>query len=210
MNFYWTTKTFFSGLFKLFYRHKTYGQEHLASGAAIIAPNHASFWDPPIIAISAGDDVSFLARASLFNSVLGPCLRRLKTFPVQGAESLESFKLICGLLKSGQKVVIFPEGHRTPDGKLGPFKPGIAMLAFRNHCPIIPTYIDGTYSIWERNRRFPRLFGRTACVFGSPIPCEPFLTMPKKEGQEAMVREVHKAIVALEEWYRDGAVGSPP
>lgn len=210
MNFYSGFRNFFKGAFRLFYRHKIYGVEHFLEGAAIIAPNHASFLDPPIIAASAPGKISFLARASLFNSVLGPFLRRLNTFPAKGAESLDSLKMICSLLKEGQKVVIFPEGQRSEDGKLGRFKSGVAMLAFRAQCPVIPAYIDGTYSIWDRRRRFPRAFGKTACIFGSPIGCEPYLKMPKKEAQEALSKDLRAAIEALEAWYKAGAHGVPP
>lgn len=210
MTLYSGFKAFFKGTFRLLYRHQIYGSEHFPEGGAIIAPNHASFWDPPLVGASAPDEVSFLARSTLYGPFLGPFLRRLNTFPAKGAESLDSIKMICNLLKEGKKVVIFPEGHRTEDGLLGPFKSGVAMLAFRAQCPIIPAYIEGTYSIWDRWHRLPRLFGRTACVFGSPIQCEPYLKMPKKEGQEAMALAVRHAIEALEVWYKAGAQGMPP
>ena len=210
MSIYSGFRAFFKGTFHLLYRHKTYGIEHFPEGGAIIAPNHASFWDPPMVAVSAPHEVSFLARSTLFGPFLGPFLRRLKTFPAKGAESLDSIKMICSLLKEGKKVVIFPEGHRTEDGHLGPFKSGVAMLALRAQCPIIPAYIEGTYSIWDRWHRLPRLFGRTACVFGTPISCEPYLKMPKREAQEAMALAVRQSIEALEAWYNTGAQGSPP
>lgn len=208
--FYSTFKGIFTGTFKLLYRHKIYGIEHFPQGGAIIAPNHASFWDPPVIGVSAPDEVSFLARSTLFGPVLGPFLRRLNTFPAKG-ESLDSIKMITSLLKEGKKVVIFPEGRRSKDGFLGPFKSGIAMIAFRAQCPIVPVYIQGTYSIWDRWHKFPRLSGNTACVFGSPIACEPYLKMGnKKEGQDAMALAVRIAIENLEKWYKDGAIGTPP
>lgn len=210
MSFYFFTKSFFNGLFKLLYRHKVYGIEHLIPGAAIIAPNHASFWDPPLIAASAPEEMTFLARASLFTPFMSFFLSRLHVLPAKGAESLESLKLINSLLKEEKKVVIFPEGKRTDDGHLGSFKTGIAMLALRANCPIIPVYIYGTYSIWERSRRFPRFFGRTACVFGSPISPAPYLSLPKKEAQESLAQTVRRSIEALETWYATGDLKSSP
>lgn len=202
----------FKGFAKLLYKHRVFGVEHLPEGPAIIAPNHASFWDPPLVAASAPGEITFLARATLFdNPVLGLYIRRLNAYPVQGnAQDLSSIKLICRLLQEGKQVVIFPEGNRSRDGSLGSFKAGISMLALRSRCPIIPVYLHGTYRVWNRQRRLPRLCGRTACVFGTPIPWEPYDQMPKKEGQEAMAQAVREAIIRLRHWYEAGAVGTPP
>lgn len=212
MMLYSAVKFFFKGWFKLFYRHATYGKEHYPiSGGAIIAPNHASFWDPPVIGISSPGEVFFIARSTLFGTILGPFIRALNTYPVKPSEqNLEALRLVTNLLEEGKKVVIFPEGHRTEDGHLGPFKSGVAMLALRAHCPIIPVYIHGTYTIWDRTHVFPRFFGKTACVFGTPISCEPYLALSKKEAQEALSHAVRDSIEALENWYNAGAIGNPP
>jgi 1-acyl-sn-glycerol-3-phosphate acyltransferase len=209
---YRLTRNCFKGFAKLLYRHRVYGTEHLPTGPAILAPNHASFWDPPLVAASAPGEITFLARASLFEHPLfGIYIRRLNAYPVQGnAQDLASIKLICRLLQENKQVVIFPEGNRTWDGILGPFKSGISMLALRTQCPIVPVYLYGTYRVWSRQRRFPRLYGHTACVFGTPIPWEPYANLPKKEGQEAMAQAVRDAIIALRSWYEAGAQGSPP
>jgi 1-acyl-sn-glycerol-3-phosphate acyltransferase len=210
--FYWLTKSSFKLFFKIVYDHKIYGLEHFTKGRGIIVPNHTSFFDPPIIAASWSEDVSFLARKSLFSSpIFGPMIARLNSYPVNGTtQDLGSIKLVCKLLSENKKVVIFPEGVRSADGKLGPIKSGIGMLAIRCQSPIIPVYISGCHAIWNRDRRFPKLTGKTACIFGSPINWQKFSHLEKKEAQKQIALYVKEAIETLKTWYENGAQGSPP
>lgn len=210
--FYWFTKSSFKVFFKVFYNHKIYGLEHFIKGRGIIAPNHTSFFDPPMIAASWPEDASFLARKTLFSSpFFGPMIRRLNSYPVNGTtQDLGSIKLVCQLLSENKKVVIFPEGIRSKDGNLGQIKSGIGMLAIRCQSPIIPVYISGCYDIWNRYQRFPKLSGKTACVFGTPIDWQKFSHLEKKEAQEKIAESISKAIEKLKTWYENGAKGSPP
>lgn len=210
--FYWTIRNFTKMFIKLFYRHQVYGSEHVPPGRAIIAPNHASFIDPPLVAASWPEEIHFLARKSLFSSFLvGPAIKRLNAYPVTGtAQDLGSIKLICTLLNENKKVVIFPEGNRTLDGSLGPIKSGIGMLSLRCHAPIIPVYIHGSFNVWNRFRKFPKINGKTACVIGSPINSDLFSHMDKKQAQEAIADKVKNALEALKSWYDKGAMGTPP
>lgn len=210
--FYRLSRSLFKAYFKVFYGHSVYGTEHFIDGRAILAPNHASFFDPPLVAASWQEEISFLARKSLFDTpVFGTLIRSLNAHPVSGgADDLGSFKLICRLLQDDKKVVIFPEGKRTKDGSLGDVKSGIAMLALRCHAPIIPVYIVGTFDVWNKMTKFPSLQGNTACVFGTAIDWQPFENMEKKQAQEAMAKDVKEAIASLKTWYENGAVGTPP
>lgn len=209
---FWTVRNFTKLYIQLFYRHEVYGQEHVMPGRAIIAPNHASFIDPPLVAASWPEEVSFLARKSLFDSFLvGWAIKRLNAYPVTGtAQDLGSIKVICHLLNENKKVVIFPEGNRTPDGSLGPIKSGIGMLALRCHAPIMPVYIHGSFDVWDRTRKFPKLRGKTACVIGSPIDWQQFSHLDKKAAQEAIAIKVRESLEVLRSWYESGAKGSPP
>jgi 1-acyl-sn-glycerol-3-phosphate acyltransferase len=210
--FYRFSRGIFYTFFRLCYRHKVYGTEHLIGGRAIIAPNHASYFDPPLVAVSSTEEVSFLARKSLFSFPLfGTLIRSLNAHPVSGsAEDLGSIKLICRLLNEDKKVVIFPEGIRTPDGTLSEIKPGIGMLAIRCHAPVIPVYLSGTYDAWNKREQFPKIQGKTSCVFGSAIDWQPYAAMDKKQGQEAMAKAVGQAIGQLKRWLESGAQGTPP
>lgn len=197
--------------FKIFYRHKIYGLEHFYPGAAIIAGNHTSFLDPPILAISWPQEVHFLARESLFRPWgFGSLIRALNAHPVSGdAGDVAVFKTITQVLKEGKKVILFPEGRRT-EGELGEIKPGIGLLVSRAQAAIIPAYIHGACQIWGIKRRLPKLWGRTACVFGTPILWESFANLDKKEAQKAISQELTKSILALKAWYEAGAQGTPP
>jgi 1-acyl-sn-glycerol-3-phosphate acyltransferase len=210
--FYWLTTSSLSVFFKLFYRHKVYGLEHVKPGRNIIAPNHTSFFDPPLIGASCPGEISFLARKTLFDSCLfGWIIRKLNAHPIDVAgQDLASLKLMCQLLAENKTLVIFPEGMRSRDGKLGAIKSGIGMLALRCQSPITPVYLSGAYEVWSRYRRFPKLTGRTACVFGTPIEWQRFQHLSKKESQEAIAVAVKDAIENLAAWYHNGAKGSPP
>ena len=200
-------------IFKIFYRHRVYGAEHFYEGAALIAGNHVSFFDPPILAISWPQEVHFLARETLFkNSLFGGFIRRLNAHPVKGeAGDIAVFKTVCQLLGEGKKIILFPEGTRASSDQLQmPLKPGIALLVSRTQSAVIPAYVAGAFKIWGKKRRFPKLWGKTACVFGSPIRWSEFAHLGKREGQEALLNQLVLSIQGLKAWYEKGAKGSPP
>lgn len=198
--------------FKLFYRHRIYGLENYYSGAAIIASNHTSYYDPPVLSLSWPDEVHFLARESLFEHPLfGWFIRKLNSHPVRGdAGDVVVFKLICQLLNEGKKIILFPEGMRNFKNELGELKPGIALLISRTKSAIVPAYIHGTFSVWPRARKFPKLWGKTACVFGSPILWEQFAHLEKREAHEEIMKKLAESINGLRAWYESGAKGTPP
>lgn len=203
-----TVRTFF----KWVYGHRTYGLEHVYKGSAVIAANHTSFYDPPIVSTSWPIEVQFLARQSLFkNPLFGWLIRNLNTHPVRGdAADSATFKTICALLQEGKQVLLFPEGARSDNGELDTFKEGVALIAYRTKAVIIPVYVHGAFEVFSKYRKFPKLKGRTACVFGSPILFDQFQHLDKKEAYKAMTLRTREAILALKKWYEAGAVGIPP
>lgn len=197
--------------FKIFYKHKVYGLDHFVKSAGIIAPNHTSYMDPPLVAISWPEEVHFLARDYLFEPFLfGRLIRSMNSHPVRGdVGDVTVFKTILELLKQGKQLILFPEGLRT-GGQLEEIKPGIGMLLMRSKAMIIPTYIYGAHTTWPREKKFPKLFGKTACVYGSPIRWESFVHLEKKEAQVAIAKRLSESILALKDWYDSGAKGIPP
>lgn len=198
--------------FKLLYRHKVYGLEHYHEGGALITSNHVSFYDPPILAISWPEEVHFLARETLFKIPLfGRFIYALNARPVKGtAKDIATFRTVCTLLSEDKKVLLFPEGRRSSDNQLAPFKPGTSFLMLRTHKAIIPAYLYGPYDIWNRHRKFPKLWGRTYCIFGSPLRYEEFASLEKKEAEKAISERLHAKILALKTWFEEGAKDSPP
>lgn len=197
---------------KIFYRLKVYGLEHYYPRGAILAANHTSFLDPPIVSVCWPEEVHFLARESLFrNKFFGKLIRNLNSHPVSGeAGDIAVMKTICALLIEGKKVVLFPEGTRSKNGELQPLKPGIAMLVSKSQSAVIPVYVDGAYQIWGRGKKFPRPFGQVTCVFGTAIRWDSFAHLDKKEAQRQLMTKLADSIVALKKWLKDGAQGIPP
>ena len=154
----------------------------------------------------------FLAKDSLFHvPVLGRLIRHLNSHPVsREASDAATFRLIIGLLQSGQKVILFPEGMRTFDGKLQPIERGLSFLMMRAKCPIQPVYVQGTFEAWPRTRVFPKLFGRICCVFGSPIEWEEFEGLEKREAEKKIMDRMALSLKSLKDWVESGAVGTPP
>lgn len=198
---YYIVSSLLKAYFTLFHRLKVYGLENLPKGAAILAPNHTSFYDPPIMSASCNEEIHFLARASLFEPFLfGSFISKLNAHPVTGtAQDLTSMKLISKLLKEQKKVVIFPEGNRSEDGELGSIKSGVSMLSIRTHAPIIPVYIEGAFQAWDRSNKFPRPWGKITCTFGKPIYPQDFAQYGKKEAQEKMAASLEYELAALKE-----------
>jgi len=198
--------------FKLFYHHKVYGAEHFCEGGAIIASNHVSNLDPPALAISSPEELHFLAKEELFkNFLFGGLIRALNSHPVKGgAGDITVLKLICKLLGEGKKVLLFPEGKRGDKDELDVLKQGVALLISRSQAAVIPAYVYGTLPIWNRKRNFPKLWGRTACVFGTPIRWSEFSHLEKREAQEQVTAKLALAMNRLRQWYHQGAKGTPP
>lgn len=198
--------------YAIFYRHKVYGVEHFFSGGAIIACNHVSYLDPPAVAISSPQEIHFLAKDALFKVPLfGRLISALNAHPVSGsAGDIAVMRLIVQLLSEGKKVLLFPEGTRGEKDELKELKPGIALLVARSNSAVIPAYVDGTFAIWSRERRFPKLSGKTRVVFGSPIRWQEFVHLDKREANEQFNRRLTQALNALREWYKAGARGTPP
>jgi cytidylate kinase len=197
---------------KIFYRLKVYGLEHYYPRGAILACNHTSYLDPPIVSVSWPEEVHFLARKTLFRSKwFGGLIRRMNTHPITGVSGdVQVFKMITEFLENGQKVVLFPEGTRSENGELRPIKPGIAMLVARSKSAIVPVYIQGAYEVWGRNRMLPRPFGKVSCVFGSVITWESVAGLEKKEAQIVITQKLESAWKALKAWLEQGAIGIPP
>ena len=135
------------------------GLEHIPSaGPLIIAPNHQTFADPPLITIPVRRPIHYMAWNRLFTvPALGHLIRRLRAFPVEiEASDGRAVREAIRLLKAGEALMIFPEGGRTPDGRLQPFKLGAFRLAVAHASPVLPVTIAGAWEAWPPGRLAPR------------------------------------------------------
>lgn len=134
-------------------------------GAYIIACNHVSFLDPPIVGICAGREIYFLAKIGLFEGLksFARLIKAYNAIPISGVQGLRT---AMKLLKKGETVVIFPEGTRSRKGHMLPFNPGVSYLALNLRVPVIPAFIINS------NKRFAALMLRwntLQITFGRPI-----------------------------------------
>ena len=126
---YWFWHTIFRAAAKAFFRYQVVVRDKLITdGSVLIASNHESFLDPPLVGIAYNDSVYYLARKTLFRWVTKWLYSRWNAIPIDhDAPDMSSLKKIIKILKSGEQVVVFPEGSRTLDGKLQPGEAGVGL-----------------------------------------------------------------------------------
>lgn len=123
-------------------------------GPCIIAANHVSFLDPPVLGLTAFREIYFLAKKGLFR--ISPFFSWLiMTYNAMQVHGTEGMIKALRLLRAGKPVVIFPEGTRSRIGHMLPFNPGIGYLAITLSIPVIPAYITNS------NRKFLSLILRS-------------------------------------------------
>jgi 1-acyl-sn-glycerol-3-phosphate acyltransferase len=144
-----------------------------SSGGALVCANHQSLFDPLLVGLTCRRRMNYLARDTLFRA---PGFKQFISFfdaiPIdREGGGLAGLKETLRRLKAGEMVLIFPEGTRTRDGQLAPFKPGFIPIVRRSRVPLVPVALDGAFQAWPRTAALPRL-GRIAVVVGSPITPE--------------------------------------
>ncbi len=161
----------FNGLARLLLDFKVIGAKNFPKNEGIIvAANHASYFDIPLLGCAVSRRVFFLGRANLFPyPFVGWALEKLGWIPLKTHRlDRKAFGTAISLLSKGKPVVIFPEGSRTVDGKLQPGRPGIGYLVAESRCQVIPLFISGTFKVLPVRAKWPRRFP-VSVVIGKPI-----------------------------------------
>lgn len=201
--FYELVRTVASLLFVLFYRVRVFGAKNVPqSGAVLIAANHQSFLDPPLIGSFARPrHMSFVAKIGLFTfKPFAWFIGALNATPIkeEGGDA-GAIKEVLRRLGAGHAVVIFPEGSRTPDGRQHAFKRGVALLMKRSRCAVVPAAVVGCYEAWPIHKSLPSLVGhRVLVAYGEPIGHEELLRDGADAALARIEREVTRLRVALE------------
>lgn len=166
------------------------------TGGVILACNHQSFLDPMLAALALPRECDFMARDTLFqHPVFKRLISSLNAFPVRRGEAdLAAIKESLRRLRDGRLLIMFPEGTRTLDGRIGPFLPGIGSIAKKAKVPIVPVLIEGAFEAWPRHRKAPGI-GRVTVIYGEPIYPEAGRSMTA----EALVAELNGRVRLMQE-----------
>lgn len=170
-------------------------------GPVLIAPRHLSVLDPVVLAHALGRRRLWHLRWAgwtglLFQGALSRWFSRAAgVLPVDPATApRRSLALAALALQRDESLVWFPEGARSPDGRLQPFQPGIGLLLRARPVPVVPVWVEGTRELMPKGRRVPR-FGRATVVLGEPISVERLQALGDDE--QAIAKLIHDEVAAL-------------
>jgi 1-acyl-sn-glycerol-3-phosphate acyltransferase len=169
--YYWLGYNLTRLLARLVFQFRILHRERMIqSGPVILAMNHQSFLDPPLAGTACDRAIYFLARRSLLDSpVFGWLLPKLNVIPVnQKGIDRNALKVLIRVIREGNCALVFPEGSRTPDGKLQPAQAGVGLVIAKTLAPVVPLRIFGAFDAWPIGGRI-RLFRRITVVVGEPI-----------------------------------------
>jgi 1-acyl-sn-glycerol-3-phosphate acyltransferase len=165
------------------FRIRVEGREHVPqSGSVLVLSNHQSNFDPVLIGLACDRRLNYLARDTLFGfAPFRWLIRSLDAIPIdREGVGLSGLKETLRRLKRGEMVLMFPEGTRTLDGRLGPLKPGFCAVARRAQTPLVPVAIDGAFDAWPRKRILPR-YSMLRIQFGQALTPQEVAAMTDDE-----------------------------
>ncbi len=171
------------------------GVERIPPGTCIFAANHTSSADAPAVVGVIPRRIAILLKRPLFDwPIVGQAFHLARFIPVDRfnrESAIESVNKAVVALRAGQSFLIYPEGTRSPDGRLQPFKKGTAVMAIQSGVPVVPVACSGAHRVMEKRelRIHP---GRILVEFLEPVD-------PKKytlEERESLVAEIHDRLAA--------------
>jgi len=197
---YWLGWMSFGAAYRTLFGLRIIGDEYLIkSGPVLVASNHQSFLDPPLIGNLYKTEMVFFARKTLFKGMGKWLYPQWNAIPIdQDKPDMSSMKTVIRNLKEGWRVLVFPEGARTLDGEIGPAAPGVGMIAAKAGVPIQPVRICGADQALPRGSGKIR-FARITVKVGKPIilSAEEFKSYSRKGGYEELTNRIMDAIKAL-------------
>jgi 1-acyl-sn-glycerol-3-phosphate acyltransferase len=173
-------------------------------GGVLVAANHASYFDIPLLGCGMFRRAWYLGRSDLFIPGLKVILRWLGWIPLKlGRLDRKEIDQAIALIKAGKVVVIFPEGGRSLDGRLRQAKAGLGMIVAQTGCPVVPAYLKGTFDVLPAGAKRPR-FHPVSVSFGPPLSFSTTGNGDGKQFYQNVSRVVMERIAAL------GGVAPPP
>lgn len=173
-------------------------------GGLLVAANHASYFDIPLLGCGMTRRAWYLGRSDLFVPGLKGILQWLGWIPLKlGRLDRKAFNMAVALIKAGKVVVIFPEGGRSLDGHLREAKAGVGMIVAQTGCSVVPAYLKGTFEVLPAGAKRPR-FHPVSVSFGEPLS---FAPPTGNEETKQFYREVSRTV--MERIAALGGVASP-
>jgi 1-acyl-sn-glycerol-3-phosphate acyltransferase len=185
-------------IFKVCFRIKTRGKGNIPSrGPLVLASNHLSYLDPIVLGLVTPRRMNFMAKEELFkNSFFRLLITQLGAFPLKRERGDRSaYQRALAILRGGGILILFPEGTRAGDGKLGHLREGAVRIALRAGVPLVPVVIRGTDKILPRGKGTIRL-GKIKVQVGKP------LTAVRLDKNKDFKREVDEFLSSLNKTMR--------
>jgi 1-acyl-sn-glycerol-3-phosphate acyltransferase len=156
--------------------------------------------DPILVSMALPRETCYLARDTLFrNPVFRRLITSLNAFPVRRSTAdVSAIKESLRRLKQGYSLLLFPEGTRTPDGRVHPMHAGLTAIAKKARVPIVPILIDGMFQAWPRDCRLPRS-GNVVVEYGRPIAPDEYADL----SAEQLIELIRGRLIGLQEGWHD-------
>ena len=187
------TRFTFSIFFRIWFRWKVLHRERVpAEGGVILASNHVSYLDPVYVVSALERMVVGLARESAFNVPLGGrILRSWRVIPVDQSGTGRGLKTFLSRLRSGDAVVMYPEGTRSPTGQIRAPQPGIGLIIIKSNAPVVPIKLFGAYEAYARHHWLPRPY-QVQIKFGEPLDFADLRAKAKQTKDKERLKEIYK------------------
>jgi len=185
----------FRAMYRFYFHWRVFNADRVPqTGGVILASNHASFLDPPLVGSGLHRAINYLARESLFRFPgVGALLRSWQCVPVdRNGGGAAGLKGILDRLLAGGGIILFPEGTRTQDGRLQPARSGIGLVVIKSEAPVIPVRVFGTYEAYGRHLKIPRP-RQVAVKYGQPMRFEQ-LRAEAKNCSKARLKEIYQEV----------------
>jgi 1-acyl-sn-glycerol-3-phosphate acyltransferase len=197
---YWAGWSWFRAVAKASFNYEVVHRERLIEdGGALLVCNHGSFLDPPLVGIAHRNGVYFLARKTLFRGFCAWLYPRWNSVPIdQENPDMSSLKKVIKLLKSGERVVMFPEGERSWDGEVLEAKAGVGLIVSKAQVPVLPMRLFGAFEALPRGKSLWK-HRQVTLVVGEPIAFSEEEKKGKGRGTyQAIADRIMKEIAAIE------------
>ena len=183
----------FGMFFRIWFRWKVLHHERVpAKGGVILASNHDSYLDPVYVVSALERMVVGLARESAFNVPLGGrILRSWRVIPVDQTGTGRGLKTFLSRLRSGDAVIMYPEGTRSPTGQIRAPQPGIGLIIIKSTAPVVPIKLFGAYEAYARHHWLPRPY-QVQIKFGEPLDFADLRAEAKQTKDKDRLKEIYK------------------